>query len=176
MDEDGKVTGHMRKKISKLLHVGHLGEVKTVRDAQRRYYWPSMYHEVKQEVKYCEACRNNAKKQAPEPPPQKHEFAERPMQKISSDIFHFGNQNWLILADWVFGFSFAKCLGRTSGTEQVIHKMKKIFLQFGFPEELRTDFGPHFRDTFQKWCRRSEIRSAHTTHQQTLEQRNRFRT
>ena len=37
--------------------------------------------------------------------------------------------------------------------------MKKIFLQFGFPEELKTDFGPHFRDTFQKWCRRAGIRS-----------------
>ena len=89
-----------------------------------------MYHEVKQEVKDCEACRNNAKNQAPEPPAEKHEFAERPMQKMSSDIFHFGSQNYLILVDWYSGFSFTKRLGRTSGTEQVIHKMKIIFLQY----------------------------------------------
>ena len=112
VDEDGKVTGHMRKNTSKLLHVGHLGEVKTARAAERRYYWPSMYHEVKQEVKDCEACRNNAKKQAPEPPAEKHEFAERPMQKMSLDIFHFGSHNWLILVDWFSGFFICKMSGK----------------------------------------------------------------
>ena len=110
VDESGQVTGQMRRKISKLLHVPHLGEVKTARAAERRYYWPSMYHQVRQEVKGCEACRNNAKNQAPEPPAGKHEFTERPMQKMSSDIFHFGSQNWLILFDWYSGFSFSKRL------------------------------------------------------------------
>ena len=89
MDEDGKVTGHMRKKICQLLHVGHLGKVKSERAAEKRYYWPSMDNQVKQEVKDCEACRNNAKSQASEPPPEQNEFAERPMEKVSSDIFHF---------------------------------------------------------------------------------------
>ena len=38
VDESGQVTGQMRRKISKLLHVPHLGEVKTARAAERRYY------------------------------------------------------------------------------------------------------------------------------------------
>ena len=98
-DEDGKVDGSMRKKISKLLHIPHLGEIKTSRAAERFYFWPTMYNEIYQEVKDCEICLINSRSQAPEPPPQKHEFADYPMQKCSSDIFHFGADSWLILMD-----------------------------------------------------------------------------
>ena len=52
-DENGKIDGSMRKKIVKLLHIPHLGEVKTGRAAEKRYHWPTMWHEVCQEVKNC---------------------------------------------------------------------------------------------------------------------------
>ena len=100
VDEDDKVTGIMRKKICQLLHVGHLGEVKSERAAEKGYYWPSMANQVKQEVKDCEVCQANAKSQADEPPPELNEFASRPMEKVSSDIFHHGDDNWLVLCDW----------------------------------------------------------------------------
>ena len=69
---------------------------------------------------------------------------------MSSDLFHFGPNTWLILVDWFSNFSFVKKLGRSEGTDKVIKKLKKIFLQHGFCEQLRTDCGPEYRQSFQK--------------------------
>ena len=79
------------------------------------------------------------------------------MQKMSSDLFHFGSSTWLILVDWFSNFSFAKKLDRTGGTDKVIKKLKKIFFQHGFCEQLRKDCGPEYRQSFQKWCRRAGL-------------------
>ena len=65
--------------------------------------------------------------------------------------------------DWYSNFSFAKKLGRTGGTEKVIHKLRKIFFQHGFCEQLRTDDGPEYRQSFQRWCRRAGIDVTHST-------------
>ena len=39
-EENGKIDGSMRKKIVNLLHIPHLGEVKTGRAAEKRYIGP----------------------------------------------------------------------------------------------------------------------------------------
>ena len=97
-----------------------------------------MYNKVLQKVKDCEVCLINSRSQPAEPPPLREEFADNPMQKMSSDLFHFGSDTWLILVDWYSNFSFAKKLGRTGGTDKVIKKLKNIFFQQGFCEQLRT--------------------------------------
>ena len=48
-DESRKCDGHLRKKIVKLLHIPHMGEVKAGRAAEKRYYWPTMWNQVSQE-------------------------------------------------------------------------------------------------------------------------------
>ena len=158
---EGIVDGSLRKRISNCLHIPHLGELKTSRAAAARYFWPLMDNEVQQIVKDCEVCLTNSRSQAVEPPPEKDEFAEYPMQKMSYDPFHFGSDTWLILVDWYSNFSFAKKLGWTGGTEKVIHKLRKIFFQHGFCEQLRTDDGQEYRQSFQRWCRRAGIDATH---------------
>ena len=91
-----------------------------------------MWHEVCQDVKNFETCLNKAKSQAAKPPPQEHEFASYPTQKCSADLFHFFGVTWLILVDWFSRFSFAKALGRTGGTDRVIHKMQHFFFNWDF--------------------------------------------
>ena len=46
VDKMGVSDGHLRKKIVQRLHVPHMGEVKAGRAAERRYYWPNMWHKV----------------------------------------------------------------------------------------------------------------------------------
>ena len=128
-----------------------------------RYYWPQMANDVRQTVKTCEMCPTNNRAQATEPPPVMDELASRPMQKVSCDIFHHGGNSWLIMTDWFSGFPFAKKLGVSSSTEQVIKKLNKIFMMFGYPTHLRSDGGPEFRDSFQKWARRAGIQSSHSS-------------
>ena len=156
-DESGKCDGNLRRKIVKLLHVPHMGEVKAGRAAERRYYWPSMWNQVSQECKDCDICVKNQKGRPNEPPPEEEDLAEYPMQKMSADLMHFDGNTWLVLVDWFSNFTFAKKLGKIGGTDKVIEKMKKIFFTFGFPQFLKTDFGPEFRGRFQQWAEKLGI-------------------
>ena len=45
----------------------------------------------------------------------------------------------------------------------MIHKLKKVFFQHGFCEQLRTDAGPEYRQSLQKWCRRAGIYVCHSS-------------
>ena len=149
--------GQLRKKIVKLLHVPHMGEVKAGKAAEKRYHWPSMWNQVSQECRDCDICVRNQQSQPNEPPPVAEDLAEYPMQKMSADLMHFGGNTWLVMVDWFSNFTFAKKLGRVGGTDKVIEKMKKIFLTFGFVQYLKTDDGPEFRGRFQDWARRAGI-------------------
>ena len=46
-----------------------------------------------------------------------------PMEKMSTDLFHFGGNTYLILVDWFSAFPFVRNLGRTSSTLKVIRKI-----------------------------------------------------
>ena len=156
-DESRKCDGHLRKKIVKLLHIPHMGEVKAGRAAEKRYYWPTMWNQVSQECKDCDICLKNQKSQPNEPPTEQEDLAEHPMQKMSADLMHFDGNTWLILVDWFSNFTFAKKLGKIGGTDKVIEKMKKIFFTFGFCQFLKTDDGPEFRGRFQDWAKKVGI-------------------
>ena len=41
--------------------------------------------------------------------------------------------------------------------------MKKNFFQHSFCEQLRTNGGPKYRASFQKWCRRVGIEATHSS-------------
>ena len=122
-----------------------------------------MDNEVRQIVKDCEVHLTNSRSQAAETPPEKVEFADYQMQKMSSDLLHFGSDTWLILVDWYSNFSFAKKLGWTGGTQKVIHKLRKIFFQPGFCEQLRTEDGLEYRQSFQRLCKRAGIDVTHSS-------------
>ena len=85
------------------------------------------------------------------------------MERLSCDLFHFGNKTWLILVDWFSGYSFTKKLGANSSTEMVIKKLTKIFNSYGYPEHLRCGSGPEIRDSFINWCRRAGIQAVHSS-------------
>ena len=156
-DGSGVCDGHLRKRIVKLLHVPHMGEVKAGKAAEKRYFWPSMWNQVTQECRDCDTCVLNQQSQPAEPPTVEEDLAEWPMQKMSADLMHFGGDTWLVMVDWFSNFTFAKKLGRVGGTDKVIKKMKKIFLTFGFVQNLKTDNGPEFRGRFQEWARKAGI-------------------
>ena len=51
-----------------------------------------------------------------------------------------------------------KNLGKNSSTDQVIKRLRKWFLEFGFVRKLRCDGGPELRGRFQDWCRKAGIK------------------
>ena len=160
--EDGS-PGTLRRDICRRIHTAHLGESKSVRAAEAIYFWPNMAEQVRATVKNCDACQITARSQPLEPPPNFDEIACRPMEKVSCDLFHFGNKTYLILVDFFSGYTFTKMIGASSSTEAVKRKLQKIFNHYGWPEFLRCDDGAEFRASFMTWCRRAGIQAIHSS-------------
>ena len=138
-----------RKHVLQMLHRGHCGYAKTLATARRLYYWPSMKADIRTLVESCEACQQMRPSKRLEP--FIHTAASYPMEKISLDLFHVGNKNYLVTADrysryiWVDGL-------RITSTKAVTDALDRITRIFGIPRSCRTDGGPQFRGPFDQYC------------------------
>ena len=159
----GQVDGHLRKKICANLHIPHAGEKKTIKAGTKRYFWPNIREQLSKVCQDCDICVETSRQQAAEPPPHKEDLSSYPMEKLSTDLFHFRGKTFLILIDWFSGYPFVKDLGRSSSTEKVIKKMRKIFLEQGFPRTLKADYGPEYRLAFGRWCKDAGIELIHSS-------------
>ena len=154
-----------QKKVVKMLHIPHMGIVKTKKAAQLRYFWNGMTSQLMQVVEQCEACREHDRAKPDEPPLLPKPKAEmQPFERVGVDMFHLFGKDWLMVADHYSGFPLIKMVGVRSSTEKVIHCLKKIFGTFSYPKFCRHDGGPHFRGSFTRWLEsvgvRSELSSA----------------
>ena len=156
--EDGNQNGWLRKEITRRLHIPHQGVVKTKKAASLRYFWLGMSEQVTAPCRSCETCIEHEKSHATEPPVEKADLAHYPMDILSVDMFKWDGKDYLMGVDWFSCMPFMKCLGKTSSTEKVIKRLKKWSLTFGVPRRIRADFGPHFRQRFQRWCERLGIK------------------
>ena len=156
--EDGRCDGHLRKSLLDKLHTAHLGTVKSGKAAAQRYHWPFLYEEMSKKCQNCSICIQNQQMNPEEPPVEKHDLAARPMEFGGLDLYHFGGNTWLLFVDFFSGKPLIKNLGKHSSTDQVIKRLRKWFLEFGFPRKLRCDGGPELRGRFQEWCKKAGIK------------------
>ena len=155
---DGKQIGWLRKEITRRLHIPHQGVVKTKKAASLRYFWLGISEQVSAPCRSCATCIEHEKSHATEPPVEKADLAFYPMDIFSVDMFKWEGKDYLMGVDWFSCMPFMKCLGKTSSTEAVIKRLKKWALTYGVPRRIRADFGPHFRQRFQRWCERLGIK------------------
>ena len=158
VDDQGNCDGHLRKHILDLLHVPHLGVVKSCKAAAQHYHWPNMHQEVAQRCQDCQTCEANMKKNKEEPPVPKHDLAAYAMEFVGSDLFHFDGNIYLIVVDFFSGYPLVKNLGKTSSTAKIIKRMTKWFNLLGYPRKCRADGGGEYRLAFQQWCRQAGIK------------------
>ena len=158
VDAQGNCDNHLRKQILDLLHVPHQGVIKSCKAAMQNYHWPNMNAEVTQRCQDCRICEANQKHNPEEPPVEKHDLAAYAMEFVSSDLFHFDGNIWLIVVDFFSGFPLVKNLGKHSSTAKIIKRMTKWYNLLGYPRRLRADGGGEYRDTFQEWCKQVGIR------------------
>ena len=149
---------HLRREILDKLHTAHLGVTKSRKAAAQWYHWPFMYEEITKKRQNCEVCQQNQQMNPEEPPVNEHDLAARPMEFGGLDLYHFGGNTWLLFVDFFSGKPLIKNLGKNSSTDQVIKRLRKWFLEFGFVRKLRCDGGPELRGRFQDWCRKAGIK------------------
>ena len=89
---------NLQADILQKIHAGQCGIEKCKRHAQQNVFWPGMNRDIETTVKRCKVCIELLPSKLADSLLH-HEVRMRPWQKIGSDIFHYGNKNYLIIAD-----------------------------------------------------------------------------
>ena len=89
----------LQKRMNQILHIGHLGIERTKVNARRTMYWPNKSNDIENMIENCSKCKIYCNK------PEKETLfqdtvPEKPLPKVTTDLFHCFNQNYLTLADY----------------------------------------------------------------------------
>ena len=133
---------------------GHLGKKKTTDRILRRFYWPRMFHDIKEYCKSCPVCQKTS--------PNKHKTKAKliplpvigePFSRIAMDIVgpldrsSSGNQYILVVCDYATRYPEAVPM-RSCEAEKIAEEVLKIFSRVGVPKEILTDQGTNFLSKF----------------------------
>ncbi|KAL1446513.1 hypothetical protein WDU94_015619 [Cyamophila willieti] len=142
----------LRQEILQQIHQGHLGINKCQARARDVVYWPNITSEIEQFVNKCEVCqkyKNNNQRE----PLMSLETPTQPWQRISSDVFKFGNHEYVTVIDsyskWI---EIVKLNSKTSSS--LINVFSSIFSRFGYPEILVADNMPYNSYEFKMFAQR----------------------
>ena len=142
----------IRRHLLDLLHLSHPGMVKMRQLARSLYYWPGMNAAVMDRVAHCSHCREVLPSKPASPLHEPDKETVYPMQAVAVDLACISGQPWLIMVCRFSGRTFASKLPRMD-TDAVVSVMPQWFYDYGFPERVRSDFGPQFRGPFASFCR-----------------------
>nr|XP_004211966.2 uncharacterized protein K02A2.6-like [Hydra vulgaris] len=122
---------------------------KTKMRARETVFWPSIYKKIEDLVKSCETCLEYTKKQTKELMISS-EIPNHSFQIVGTDLFHWNNQDFIIVVDYYSRYWEIKRLHNIQ-SQTVIKKLKMIFSRLGIPQIVRSDNGTQFKSSeFQK--------------------------
>ena len=144
----------LRHDARNTIHHGHLGQEKCFLRARSAVFCPGITRDVTNLVQNCATCQAHQRKQQkqqilqPEPP-------YYPWQTLSSDLFKFKGNQYLLISDKYSKFLIVRKLISTTSCA-IINHLKSTFPLHGIPERLTTDNGPQyaseeFRDFMQTY-------------------------
>ena len=86
------------------------------------------------------------------------------MDEIGTDLFDTIGKKWLATVDLYSGYAWLTQLNGTH-TVKITKELSNILNSFGWPNSIRTDGGPQFRQEFADFCKANsiqhELASAH---------------
>ena len=132
----------MRPKMKERLHSSHIGVNGCLRRVRECMYWPSMTAELKEYISQCETCSKYEVRQQRETL-MSHEIAERPWEKIGTDLYTINGQDYLIVVDYFSNFWEIDHLPNTTAST-VLKKLKCHFARQSIPDIVISDNGPQF--------------------------------
>ena len=125
-----------------LLHTGHLGLEKCLNRAKQFIYWPGLYDKLKDLITNCTTClKFSAQKPTSNKQHAGHEIPIHPWSKLTSDIFHFEGDSYLLIVGYTSCFPIIRKLNSITG-KAIAHHMQSIFSEYRWPNTLVTDNGP----------------------------------
>ena len=139
-------------KVIQLAHdlpfAGHLGREKTAQRILRRFYWPTLFHDVKEYCQTCEECQVHGSHRSKAPMISLPTIGE-PFKRIAMDVVgplprtSRGNRFILVVSDYATRYPEAIPL-RNVTAKTVAEVLIDLFARYGIPEEILTDQGANF--------------------------------
>ncbi|XP_031335047.1 uncharacterized protein K02A2.6-like [Photinus pyralis] len=133
------------------MHERHIGMDKMKLRARQICYWPLMNQEIENFVKKCQTCEKFARKNVKEPL-KPYCIPTRPWERISTDIFSYGNCVYLVVYDAYSNWLELVTL-KNKSSSQVILKLKSIFAKFGCPDIMVCDNNPFTSFSMQQFAK-----------------------
>lgn len=149
--------GKLRATILKIYHDtaangAHFGRDRTIYKIKTRYFWPSMYKDIKNYVKSCIPCaQSNPRRQKPfgtlrpiKPPEGIWQLVSMDFHGPISPTSSRGNKYIIALTDILSKFVITKAV-RDNTAQTVVRFLKEdVISKFGTPRCVLTDNGTHF--------------------------------
>ena len=139
-------------KVIQLAHdlpfAGHLGREKTAQRILRRFYWPTLFHDVKEYCQTCEECQVHGSHRSKAPMISLPTIGE-PFKRIAMDVVgplprtSRGNRFILVVSDYATRYPEAIPLPNVTA-KTVAEVLIDLFARYGIPEEILTDQGTNF--------------------------------
>ena len=144
-----------RPEILRQLHTVHLGTEKTKLLTRDTVYWLNINTYIDRLVHTCKVCQEHQPSHTPEPLLQ-HDIRSKPWSVLGMDLFEFDGHQWWIIADYYTKYPIITQLPTPSPSSVVVNVTKQIFAEFGIPDRIVSDNGPHFgseayRDFARAW-------------------------
>ena len=136
--------------ILRQLHTAHIGTKKTTLLARDTVYWLNFNKDIDRFVQTCNVCQEHQPPHTPEPLHQ-HDIPSKPWSLLGMDLFEFEGHRWLLNQ-----VPIIIQLPNPSPSSVVVNVTKQIFAEFGIPDRIVSDNGPHFgseayRDFARMW-------------------------
>ena len=128
---------------------GHMGQWKTVERILQRFYWPTVFEDVKQLCQTCSECQKTAVGKKQRAPMVPLPIIREPFERIAMDIVgplprsRAGNRYILVICDYSTRYPEAIPL-RAIDAEHVAKELMVFFTRVGIPREILTDQGANF--------------------------------
>ena len=79
------------------------------------------------------------------------------MNELGSDLYDAIGKSWLVLVDRYSGYTWNAQL-RDKCTSSVTAQLQSWFTEYGWPNTIRTDGGPAYRNEFSNFCSNNGIK------------------
>ena len=148
---------------------GHFGVEKTLEKLRRHWFWPRMCADVEEYVKTCSICQKTKHSTQRAPGLLQPIKADYPWQVVTMDFVGkfapgrlTGNTMCLVIVDKFSKYVLFESVPETVNAEQTADIfLRRVVSQFGVPEKVISDRGPHFTaDTWQRALQSLGSRSA----------------
>lgn len=129
-----------------------VGIVKCKSMARDTLYWPGMSVDIEKKIEMRRVCTEVSRKN-PKEPLKETEIPDRSWSIVSTDLFEFNGQHYLVSADHYSKWPELAKLDNLSSSNTISY-LKGQIARYGIPDRIISDNGPQFAsEEFANFCK-----------------------